>query len=187
MGNYSEYTTKIFLNDSQAENKLTKLKDQIKQLCDEKAKALNAGDMSSFKKAEKNIRACEKEMKVLSTTSQSVDRVLSNLSDSSIKDIQRTIKAINKELSDGSIERNTNEWKFLNEQLKRAKDELRAIKGESEEASSKGFFDNAVDHIKKSWKTITKIGVGITIASKTIAPVIRDYAQLEQEMANVRK
>jgi hypothetical protein len=27
MGNYSEYTTKIFLNDNEAENELTKLKE----------------------------------------------------------------------------------------------------------------------------------------------------------------
>jgi TP901 family phage tail tape measure protein len=186
-GNYTEYTTRIFLNDSEAENKLKKLREEVVSLKAEKEKALSDQNMTAFNKAEKDIRKCEKEMKALATTSQSVDKVLSNLSTASVDDIERTIRALNRELRSGAVERNSKEWRFLNEQLKRAKTELNVIQDESKESSGKGIFGRMVESLNKNWGSITQIIGGITQLTMTIRQTTQSYADMEESMANVTK
>ena len=71
------------------------------------------------------------------TTAQSVEHVLNNLGSSSIKEIKRTISAINKEMASGNVARNSQEWKFLAEQLDRAKQELRNVNQANELVNKK--------------------------------------------------
>lgn len=186
-GNYQEYITKIFLNDSEAESKLEKLRAKIKKLKADKEQALNDNDMTAFRKAEKDIKSCEKEMDALSTTAQRVDKVLSNLSTSSPKEINNTIKAINRELRSGSVERGTKTWQVLTEQLKRCKTELKSIEEESKAVEKKGFFGSVADILNKNWGAITQFIGGVTQLSMTIRESTKAYTEMDTAMSNVRK
>ena len=115
------FTTKIFLNDDQAKNKIRELEKSISTIRADMAKAADAGDWSKFNSLKKDLNQSTKELNSMRTTAQSVEHVLNNLGSSSIKEIKRTISAINKELASGSVARNTDDWKFLTEQLERAK------------------------------------------------------------------
>lgn len=115
----STFTTRIFLNDQQAKSKLESLEKDIKRLRSEQEAAAKAGDWTKFEQVKKDLKQANKEMGAMKTSAQKVSHVLDNLKTSSIKEIRQTMGAINRELKSGAVERNSREWKFLNEQLRR--------------------------------------------------------------------
>lgn len=143
--NVQTYTTRIFLNAEEAKKQLDELEKKAEKLREKKEEAAKAGDWREFNKVKRELDQTVNQMDAMKTTAQKVDNVLENLSTASVKQIQQTIKAINKELSSGSVERNSEEWIFLNEQLRRCKDELKDIRNEAKAAGEKvstkdGFF-----------------------------------------------
>ena len=140
MSNNNTYTTTIFLNDEQAVNRLNALQASVEKYRKAKQQALLDGDDKAFKTANKQIKECEKEMKALSTTAQNVDRVLNNLSTTAVNDIKNTIRAINKELNSGAVQRGTKEWDYFQRKLKECRTELRNIQNESAVAENGSFF-----------------------------------------------
>ncbi|MDY6271239.1 MAG: hypothetical protein SPL43_07645 [Prevotella sp.] len=131
------FTTKIFLNDDQAKNKIRELEKSISTIRADMAKAAEEGDWSKFNSLKKELNQSTKELNSMRTTAQSVEHVLNNLGSSSIKEIKRTISAINKEMASGNMARNSQEWKFLAEQLDRAKQELRNVNQANELVNKK--------------------------------------------------
>ena len=123
----STFTTRIFLNDQQAKSKLESLEKDIKRLRSEQEAAAKAGDWTKFEQVKKDLKQANKEMGAMKTSAQKVSHVLDNLKTSSPKEIRQTMGAINRELKSGAVARNSQEWKFLNEQLKRCKQELQTI------------------------------------------------------------
>lgn len=192
--NYQTYTSTIFINDDQAISKIDSLNKKIAQYKKDMETALQTGGVAgnkAWKEAEKNIRQAKSELKKLSTTSQNVNRVLGSLSTSSVKDIQATVRALNKELNSGSIPRNSEAWKVLTEQLRLAKQELRNIQDESKAATKldgKGnILSKGITILNKNWGAITQVIGGITQLSMTIRSATQAYADMEESMANVRK
>lgn len=121
------FTTRIFLNDEQAKSKITELEKRITTIRADMDKAHKNKKWDDFNSLKKELDQRTKELNSMRTTAQSVEHVLKNLSSSSVKEIKRTISAINKELTSGSVARNKDDWKFLTEQLERAKKELKKI------------------------------------------------------------
>ena len=133
--NTQTFTTRIFLNSEEAKKRLDELQRKVEDLRKKKEEAAKAGDWPTFNSLKKQLDQTNKEIVQIQVSAQKVDRILGNLSSASIKEINQTIKAINKEMSSGSIVRGSEEWKFLNEQLVRCKQELKNIKNESKIAS----------------------------------------------------
>lgn len=187
MSNNNTYTTTIFLNDEQAVNRLNALQANVEKYRKAKQQALLDGDDKAFKTANKQIKECEKEMKALSTTAQNVDRVLNNLSTTSVIDIKNTIKAINKELNSGAVHRGTKEWDYFQRKLKECRTELRNIQNESAAAENGGFFKRTVNFLNYNWGAITQIISSLTALTFTIRQATTEYADMEEAMADVRK
>jgi TP901 family phage tail tape measure protein len=186
MNNYQEYTTKIFLNDEQATSKIDALNKKIDEYKAKKQQALDYGDDKGWKRAERGIKSCEMEIKNLSNTSQQVDRVLGNLSTASFKDLKRTISAINKELTNGSIKRGSEEWKVMNEQLKKCKSELQSIKDESKEVQG-SKWSRFTSFFNTNFGAITQGLAALSGLSFTIRKCTSAFAQMDDVMTNVTK
>lgn len=97
--NVQTYTTRIFLNADEAEKQLDELEKKAEELRKKKDEAAKAGDWREFNKVKRELDQTVNQMDAMKTTAQKVDNVLDNLSTASVKQIQQTIKAINKELS----------------------------------------------------------------------------------------
>lgn len=176
------FTTKIFLNDDQAKNKIRELEKSISTIRADMSKAADAGDWSKFNSLKKELNQSTKELNSMRTTAQSVEHVLNNLGSSSIKEIKRTISAINKEMASGNVARNSQEWKFLTEQLDRAKKELRNVNQANELVNKKD---------KWQWlENVNEIGFAITNffgLEQGISGVISKVTSLAQESMDVAK
>ena len=176
------FTSRIFLNDDQAKNKIRELEKGISTIRADMEKAADAGDWSKFNSLKKELNQSTKELNSMRTTAQSVAHVLNNLSSTSIKEIKRTISAINKELANGSVARNSHAWQFLTEQLERAKKELRNVNQANELVNKKD---------KWQWlENMNKIGFAITNffgLEQGISGIISKVTSLAQESMEVAK
>lgn len=183
--NTQTYTTRIFLNTEEAKKRLDELERKTEELRKKKDEAARAGDWPTFNSLKKQLDKTQNEMRGLETSAQKIDRVLGNLSTASVKELKQTIAAINKELSSGAIERGSQEWKYLNEQLKRCKGELEDIRNESKQKGS--IFSRLIDISNRNWGFITQFFGVFTGLSMTIRKVTQDYADMEEAMADTRK
>ena len=183
--NTQTYTTRIFLNTEEAKKRLDELERKTEELRKKKDEAARTGDWPTFNSLKKQLDKTQNEMRGLETSAQKIDRVLGNLSTASVKELKQTIVAINKELSSGAIERGSQEWKFLNEQLKRCKGELEDIRNEGKQKGS--IFSRLVDWSNKNWGFITQLAGAVTGLSVTIRKATQDYADMEEAMADTRK
>ena len=129
------FTSRIFINDQQAKNRIKELTQYMENLRKEKEKAASAGDWESFNRLKKELDKTNKELRSMQSSAQKVDNVLRTLDQRSVKEIKQTIASINREMNSGAIERGSDQWRFLNEQLVRCKQELKAIAEESKIAS----------------------------------------------------
>lgn len=176
------FTSRIFLNDDQAKNKIRELEKGISTIRAAMEKAADAGEWSKFNSLKKKLNQSTKELNSMRTTAQSVAHVLNNLSSTSIKEIKRTISAINKELANGSVARNSHAWQFLTEQLERAKKELRNVNQANELVNKKD---------KWQWlENMNKIGFAITNffgLEQGISGIISKVTSLAQESMEVAK
>lgn len=188
--NYERYTTTIFLNDEQAQDKIDNLNKKIEVFRKAKEAALKKGGKegnSEWKQAEKEIKAASAELKKLSTTSQQVNKVLGDLSKATPKELKQTISAINKELFNGNVRRGTEEWRELQYQLKRCRSELASIEAENKAANPGGFFSRTAKALNDNWGAITQMLGSLTTLTLTIRQATQSYADMEESMANVRK
>ena len=163
------------------------MQDKVEEYRKAKQRALLDGDDKAFKTANKQIRECEKQMKALSTTAQNVDRVLNNLSTASVNDIRSTIRAINRELDSGAVQRGTQQWNYFQKKLKDCKTELRNIQKESAAAIEGGFMKKTYDFFNNNMDAITGVLGSITALSLSIREATNAYADMEEAMANVQK
>lgn len=176
------FTTRIFLNDEQAKSKITDLEKRITTIRADMDKASKKKKWDDFNSSKKELDQRTKELNSMRTTAQSVEHVLKNLSSSSVKEIKRTISAINKELTSGNVARNTDDWKFLTEQLERAKKELKKI-GDINKGITKS----------EGWGWLKKLNdVGFAFTNffgleQGISGIISKVASLAQESMEVAK
>ena len=176
------FTTRIFLNDEQAKSKITELEKRITTVRANMDKAHKNKKWDDFNSSKKELDQRIKELNSMRTTAQSVEHVLKNLSSSSVKEIKRTISAINKELTSGSVARNKDDWKFLTEQLERAKKELKKI-GDINKGITKS----------EGWSWLKKLNdVGFAFTNffgleQGVSGIISKVASLAQESMEVAK
>lgn len=184
------FTTRIFLNDKQAKDTIANLEKETKrirkEMNDAAKDASKTGDWSKFNKLKGDLDLTTKHLNAMRTSAQQVSHVLENLSGASIKEIRNTIKAINKELSSGNIERGTDKWNFLNEALRNCKEELKKIRDESavltEQEDKSSFW--------KKLANINQIGFAVTNffgLEDGISGIISKVQLLAQESMEVAK
>lgn len=95
------------------------------------------------------------------------------------------MKAVQKQLRSGAVERNSEEWKRLQKKLKEVKSEMAAINNESKE--SIGVWGRLRNTLNTNWGAITQIIIGYNTLRDTIRKCAQAYADMEESMANVRK
>lgn len=181
------YVTNLILNAEQANNQITALERKIDELTKKRKQAETMGDTSAVAKYTKEIRKATAEMDAMKTTTQRVQKVMDNMSTAKPKELRTTIKAINRLLNDGSVERNSKEWNVLTQKLRECKTELKGIQAESQAATKGGFINKSADFLNRNWGAITQFIGGFTQLSMTVRQTTQAYADMEEAMANVRK
>lgn len=174
---------RVLLDDKQAKQTIALLEKQLEQVKQKKTDAFKKGD--DTKAFDKEINRINASLKTLRTNQEQVNRTLNNLSSASYKELSVVMKTVQKQLRSGAVERNSEEWKKLQQKLKEVKREMNAINSESKETTS--FWSRFVNVLNTNWGAVSQIIAAYAGLSMTIRKCAQAYADMEESMANVRK
>lgn len=132
------------------------------------------------------LKNAGKEEKMVADEMKLVERTVNSLSSASIRDIEYSIRILNEQLQDtersgGSVEAITSKLKQLNGELRKVQDMQRPDKEKD------SFFSRMIAGLNKNWGAITQIIGAVTGLSVTIRKAVKDYAAMEEAMADTRK
>lgn len=174
---------RVLLDDKQAKQTIALLEKQLEQVKQKKTDAFKKGD--DTKAFDKEINRINASLETLRTNQEQVNRTFNNLSSASYKELSVVMKTVQKQLRSGAVERNSEEWKKLQQKLKEVKREMNAINSESKETTS--LWSRFVNVLNTNWGAVSQIIAAYAGLSMTIRKCAQAYADMEESMANVRK
>ena len=183
----SDYSTNasvnLQINGQQAQETLANLKKAALNLTEEIAKAAAAGDKVTLKKLRREFADVKRQIKEMESTTMQVESVLKRLDHASPRDLQRTLATLNKQLD--YMERGSEAWNAHVRKIQAVKNEIAKVNGELAKSQTLLERFNAK---WQEWQTVAMGGVaaltGAVVAGKK---AVQMYAEMEQEMASVRK
>lgn len=181
--NTQTFIGRVLLDDKQAKQTIALLEKQLEQVKQKKTDAFKKGD--DTKAFDKEINRINASLKTLRTNQEQVNRTFNNLSSASYKELSVVMKTVQKQLRSGAVERNSEEWKKLQQKLKEVKREMNAINSESKETTS--LWSRFVNVLNTNWGAVSQIIAAYAGLSMTLRKCAQAYADMEESMANVRK
>lgn len=183
MADNNSVSVSLRINGKDAENELSRLKQEVESLRTAFIKAGEAGDRAMAEKFRKEIKKTEAEIRKMESGTKACQRVFAQLDKASPADLQRALKFLNSELK--NIERGSAAWTAQTEKIRRVKAELDKVNAELRQ--SEGMFARMKNTVN-DWGASIAAGAaamaGLVAAGKA---AVEAYAEMDQEMANVRK
>ena len=160
-----------------AEN-LSKIKNRIQQLNTSQKEANLTID-----KYDEEIKAATRSVTDLARENNLIDATLKNISGSSLRDLQYSLKIVNERLADQK--QGTAAFEDLTDHAKKLKAQIAAINGEQEKSES--LFGKTANFLNKNWGAITQTIAAFSGLSANVRQCVDAYTEMDQEMNNVRK
>ena len=186
-----KFTATIEVNSQQAQNRLNELKKEAEDLRKKQKEALSENTSEGKKRAQQLQKEIDLKNKLYRQEEKHVmglNAAMQSLSGKTYKDLQQEVRALNKLMRDGTVKKNSEEWQALAERVKQCKHEMKEYEQAVTEMPRKlSLWEKATNFLNKNWGALTQIIGAATGLSMTIRKVTSDYADMEQEMANVRK
>lgn len=183
----SDYSTNasvnLTINGQQAEQTLVNLKQAALNLTNEIAKAAAAGDKVTLKKLHRELNDTNRKIKEIESATMQVDAVMRRLDKATPRDLQKSLATLNKQLD--YMERGSNAW---NEQVKK----IKLVKNEISKVNAElGKSQTMLERFNNTWQRWQTVAVGgvaaLTGAVMAGKQAVQMYAEMDQEMASVRK
>lgn len=183
MADNNSVSVSVRINGKDAENELSRLKQEVDSLRTAFIKAGEAGDRAMAEKFRKEVVKTESKIRQMESGVKACQRVFAQLDKASPADLQRALKFLNSELK--NIERGSAAWTAQTEKIRRVKAELDKVNAELRQ--SEGMFARMKNTVN-DWGASIAAGAaamaGLVAAGKA---AVEAYAEMDQEMANVRK
>lgn len=181
-------TVELIINNEKARKKMAELEKDFEAVHKAKEKALADGDWEGVKKATAAAKKLERQMDGVRTRAESVGKVLANLDKAAPKQLQNTIKQIERTLNSGTIERGSKEWQMMTEQLRRCKQQLSDV---NKEMQAVGSNSDRFAKWGQKWVGITTtFTLGKDLANNLISTArdyVQAYATMQEAEAQVMK
>jgi hypothetical protein len=133
----------VYINDEQARSALKNLQAEAEKWKKTMYEAMAGGDIKGMKEAEKELKKTNLQMSDLKKTSFDVNKVLSNLSSASIKDMYKAIASLKKEQKD--LNTNSKEFLDIQKKLDNVRGRLREVTGKiTEQAGAWDKMKNGI-------------------------------------------
>jgi TP901 family phage tail tape measure protein len=179
----SKATVELLINGQQAQQTLNQLRQNALQLETAIAKAAATGNKSDLKRLRKELTDTKRQIREMESATQQVEHVLRNLDKATPRELNKTLQNLNRQLE--YMERGSDAWKAHAEKIKKVKAELKAVNDQLRD--SEGFWDR-FNRKMNDWQTTLMAGTaavtGLIMAGRS---AVRAYADMDAEMANVRK
>ena len=188
MDNTETKIVELIINNDKARKKMAELEKDFEAVQKAKEKALADGDWEGVKKATAAAKKLERQMDGVRQRAESVGEVLSKLDKASPKQLQNTIKQIERTLNSGTIERGSKEWQSMTEALRKCKAELADV---NKEMNASGSNSDRFAKWGQKWVGIVAtFSLGKDIANQAVSTArqyVQAYADMQEAEANVMK
>lgn len=184
MANYTSTANVVLsVNGKQAQQMLSSLEKDAKRLERQIAAAAKAGDKASMKKLQRELNQTNRLMDQLKGASASTERILSRLDKATPKELNKALRQLKNELN--GIERGTAAWDAQIAKIKAVRAEIDNVNDAMREGDS--LSDRVAEWLNKWQMALVAVGAAITGLVMAGRKAVNAYAEMEQEMANVRK
>ena len=178
----TQATVELNVNGQKAKQAIEEQRILVDNLRKAYAKAKAEGDASA-KSLEKEYKKAQREFKSMQEATLNVANVLKRLDRATPKELKTTLKQLSKELN--NLERGTKAWDEQAEKIRRVKKELDSV-NQSIKQQQTGW--QKVSGWLNKWQTMAVAAFAVVMKVVSSArKAVNAYAEMEQEMANVRK
>lgn len=158
-------TTELIIDGERAKQELTLIEEKVKSVDKQIREARKTGDAQLVKSLKDQKNQLLANRKTLQREAIEVNRILNNLSTAKPKELNETIRTLTKQLSDPKIKRGSQDWKFLNEQIRRCKKELSQVNAELQVGESRWTkANNLIGKYAGMIGAVIAVLTGITLA-----------------------
>lgn len=176
-------TVTLTVNGKQAEDMLLKLKSQAANLEKAIEKAAAAGNKQQLTKLKRELKETNRQISQIENSAKGVEHVLQRLDETSPKELNRTLAQLKRNLN--GLERGSEEWNRQCEAIKRVKAEIAKVNSQMRENES---LWERMNRKLNDWQTaLAGIAAAITGIIMAGRSAVNAFADMDQEMANVRK
>lgn len=176
-------TVTLTVNGKQAEDMLLKLKSQAANLEKAIEKAAAAGNKQQLTKLKRELKETNRQISQIENAAKGVEHVLQRLDETSPKELNRTLAQLKRNLN--GLERGSDEWNRQCEAIKRVKAEITKVNSQLRENES---LWERMNRKLNDWQTaLAGIAAAITGIIMAGRSAVNAFADMDQEMANVRK
>ena len=176
-------TVTLTVNGKQAEDMLLKLKSQAANLEKAIEKAAAAGNKQQLTKLKRELKETNRQISQIENAARGVEHVLQRLDETSPKELNRTLAQLKRNLN--GFERGSEEWNRQCEAIKRVKAEIAKVNSQLRENES---LWERMNRKLNDWQTaLAGIAAAITGIIMAGRSAVNAFADMDQEMANVRK
>ena len=140
-------------------------------------------DVTLMQQYDKEIEETNIDIKETKRQMQLVNRTMSNLKTSSIRDLEFSIKAINQQMA--GMDRGTEKFKQMQLQAKQLKAELQAVRAEG--VAQESWIKRTADTFNRMQGLAISAIAAISGITFTVKKCVEEYAKMDDEMTNVRK
>lgn len=176
-------TVNIEVNSQSVKRRLAELENQLSTLNKKKAEFERTGNTSGLVKVEKDIKKVNRQMNTARTNAQKCEAALKKLNSASPKELRMVLKQLQNDLN--HIERGSDAWKRHVETIKRVKAEIKTVDAELRE--HEGLLSRINRKVNDWGMSIASAAAAFTGIVFTARQSVQAYADMEGEMANVRK
>ena len=176
-------TVNVYMNSSQAEKELQKLKKKADELRVTLDKATEMRDTSSIKRIRSELAKTNRDIDKMQASAKAVEKVMSHLDKAAPRELRQALRMLTKELND--IERGSKAWDEHTAKIRKVKDQLQSVN--SELRSQEGFFTRWNRRLN-DWQTTLTAGLatftGLVLSGKQ---AVQTYADMDSAMADAQK
>lgn len=177
-------TVTLNVNGAQAKQMMSDLEAKIKQTeATISSLKANMADPKDVEKARKQLKTYQKQLDEMKSATEGVNKALGNLDVATPRQLEKALRTLNKQLKD--MEPGSKVWNEHVQKIKELKERLAEIREElTPQETLWGKFKN---WINDSGAAILALGLGFDQVISTLRGYVDAYAEIDAEMANVRK
>jgi len=177
-------TVTLNVNGAQAKQMMADIEAQIKKTeanIDHLQKTM--ADPKDVEKAKKQLKTYKKQLEEMRSATEGVHRALENIELATPRELEKALRTLNRQLKD--MVPGSEVWNSHVEKIRELKERLADIKDElGEQETLWGRFKNWSTDV---WPAIDLLSKGYDSVISGLREYVDSYAEMEQEMANVRK
>lgn len=184
MSNYTtNATVNLQMNGKEPKQVLEELKQRAFDLQNAIAKAAAEGKKADLSKLKKELKTTQRQIREMESATEQVAEVMKRLDKASPKELQRTLRTLEKQLN--SLERGSGAWERQCKHIKAVRAEIDQVNRELREGET---FWERFNRKMNDWQTTIAAGAaavtGLVMAGRS---AVNAYAEMDAEMASVRK